>query len=61
VTAPKADLALWVDADDAARKRRALARDDGGFDAHWNMWQAQFEEHVAREHPQRLAVRLTNE
>ncbi|MCX7522175.1 ATP-binding protein [Microbacterium sp. STN6] len=54
-TAPLADLRVWVTADDAVRKRRALARDNGGFDAHWEGWQRQFERFLARERPLELA------
>jgi uridine kinase len=46
-----ADLCVWLDADDAVRKTRALARDRGGFDPFWDMWQEQFDAFVAREKP----------
>lgn len=46
-----ADLCVWVDADDAIRKTRALARDRGGFDPFWDMWQEQFDAFVACEKP----------
>jgi hypothetical protein len=46
-----ATLTVWLDADDAIRKSRALARDLGAFDAHWDDWQAQFETFVAAEEP----------
>jgi len=48
---PLSDVRVWITADDAVRKRRALARDHGAFDAHWDRWQRQFEEFVAAEHP----------
>jgi uridine kinase len=51
-----ADLAVWLDADDVIRKRRALERDAGAFDAHWDEWQAQFERFVAREAPRARAA-----
>ena len=46
-----ADLAVWLDADDALRKERALARDGATFEAHWDAWQQDFDRYVAREHP----------
>jgi len=46
-----ADLRIWLDADDEVRKARALARDHGGFDPFWQMWQEQFERFVAMEDP----------
>lgn len=45
------DVRVWLTADDAVRKRRALARDQGAFDAHWDVWQRQFDAFVATEHP----------
>lgn len=54
-SAALADLRLWLQADGAVRKRRALARDDGAFDAHWAMWQRQFAAFQRREQPRRLA------
>jgi hypothetical protein len=49
--APLADLRIWLTADDGVRKDRALRRDRGGFDAHWDHWQAQFDDFLARETP----------
>ncbi|WP_345764341.1 ATP-binding protein [Diaminobutyricibacter sp. McL0608] len=49
--APFADLRIWLAADDHLRKGRALRRDNGGFDAHWDHWQSQFEEYLERETP----------
>lgn len=48
---PLSDVRVWLTADDAVRKRRALARDQGGFDAYWDRWQRQFDAFVAAEHP----------
>lgn len=50
-----ADVRIWLDADEATRKRRALARDAGAFDDHWDMWTDQMEAFVARERPLALA------
>lgn len=49
--APFSQLRIWIGADDEVRKRRALERDHGGFDAHWDEWQRQFDAFVDREHP----------
>jgi uridine kinase len=49
--APLADLRIWLTADDRLRKERALRRDHGGFDAHWDHWQEQFDDFLARETP----------
>lgn len=48
---PLADLALWLDADDALRKERALARDGLSFATHWDQWQRDFDGYVERERP----------
>ena len=39
---------VWVDAPAVARKRAALARDQGAFDAFWDLWDAQWRWHAAR-------------
>ncbi|WP_161498758.1 nucleoside/nucleotide kinase family protein [Microterricola pindariensis] len=49
--AAHADVTVWVSADDTVRKRRALERDAGGFDAHWDEWQAQWELYEVVERP----------
>ena len=51
-----ADLTVWLQADDALRKERAIARDGAAFAAEWDRWQEQFERFVAREHPLALAT-----
>jgi uridine kinase len=53
--APLADLRVWLSADDGVRKRRALTRDAGGFDAHWDGWEMQWQRFVRRESPRLLA------
>ena len=50
-----ADFAIWVDLSDAARKRRALARDGALFAPHWDAWAEQEREFIDREHPEALA------
>lgn len=58
--APLSDVRVWLDADDGIRKQRALARDGGGFEAHWDQWQQDWEAYRARDQPERWAgVRLT--
>lgn len=47
----RAHLALWLDADDALRKERALERDGATFASHWDQWQSEFERYLAREKP----------
>lgn len=54
-TAPLADLRVWLTASDDVRKERALARDAGGFEAHWDQWQEQWERLVDAERPEELA------
>ena len=43
-----ATVLVWVEASDETRKRRALCRDGGTFDAHWEMWDAQWRHYLAR-------------
>lgn len=52
---PLADLALWVELDDATRKRRALARDGDTYAPHWDRWAAQEVAFIEREQPRALA------
>lgn len=57
--APLATLRIWLDADNLVRKHRALARDRGGFDAHWDEWDSQYGEFLTDERPSEHAdVRL---
>ncbi|RWZ61603.1 ATP-binding protein [Labedella populi] len=53
--APLADLRVWIDAPAEVRKDRALARDAGGFDEHWDMWSSQVARFERREDPRSLA------
>jgi uridine kinase len=53
---PYADVTVWLDADDALRKRRALDRDGEVFAREWDRWQAQFERYVERERPREAAM-----
>jgi hypothetical protein len=54
---------VWVDAPYAIRRRRALERDLGAFDPHWDAWEADWRRHLARARDGRrpdLRVRLTD-
>ena len=50
-----AHLGVWVQLDDAARRRRALARDGPAYEPWWGMWAAQELRFIDREHPDRVA------
>ncbi|WP_066899516.1 aminobenzoate synthetase [Mycolicibacterium houstonense] len=50
-----ADLGIWVDADDAQRKRRALERDGDTYRPHWDRWAAQEDVFIARFRPRECA------
>lgn len=50
-----ADLAIWVDAPEESRKRRALERDGEGYAPHWRRWAAQERAHISRHRPAELA------
>jgi hypothetical protein len=45
-------LAIWVEADDAQRKQRALRRDGETYLPHWDRWAAQEDDYIAAHHPQ---------
>jgi hypothetical protein len=51
----RADFGVWVELDDARRKARALARDGGAYEPHWNRWAAQEDAFLLREDPRALA------
>ena len=54
-SAPLADHTIWVELDDAARKRRALERDGDTYAPHWERWALQELQFIARENPKALA------
>lgn len=58
VTAGIADVRIWVESGDAARKRRALARDGDTYRPHWDRWARQEESHLHRDEPRSLATRI---
>lgn len=48
-------LAVWVDAPEPSRRRRALERDGDAYAPHWERWAAQEREHLARHDPRGIA------
>ncbi|WP_235515472.1 AAA family ATPase [Curtobacterium sp. Leaf183] len=54
-SAPLASVRVWLTADDAVRKRRALDRDGEVFRAEWERWAHQEDAFIAAEHPEALA------
>nr|WP_246287219.1 ATP-binding protein [Schumannella luteola] len=50
-----ADLGIWIDLDDAERRRRAIGRDGETYAPHWERWARQEEAFAARERPRELA------
>jgi hypothetical protein len=40
---------VWLEAADAVRRERALARDGAGYEPHWDRWAEQERRHFARE------------
>ena len=55
---------VWVEASEPLRKSRALVRDDGRFDDHWEIWDRQWRRHSARLESRRRAdvlVRVVGE
>lgn len=57
-TASLADVRVWVESGDAARKARAMARDGDTYRPHWDRWAAQEIRHVQRDDPRALATRV---
>nr|NLI51455.1 hypothetical protein [Propionibacterium sp.] len=51
----RASFGIWVDADPAARRRRALSRDGDAYAPHWDRWAAQERAHWAAHRPWELA------
>jgi energy-coupling factor transporter ATP-binding protein EcfA2 len=46
---------IWVDAEPAVRRARALARDGDTYAPHWDRWSAQEDAYAARERPRERA------
>ncbi len=56
---PLSDVRVWLAADDALRKRRALDRDGDAFRSHWDQWQQEWAAYLEQEAPEsRATVRL---
>ncbi len=55
VAARLATRRIWVEADDAVRRARAIARDGDAFAREWERWDAQWRAHVDRDDPRALA------
>lgn len=54
-SAAAATLRIWVEADDALRQERAIARDGDTYRPHWERWAAQEEAFIAQHSPRHLA------
>lgn len=54
-SAPLASLGVWLVADDAVRKRRAIDRDGDVFAVEWDRWARQEDAFIAAEDPESLA------
>lgn len=60
VSAPLADLAVWIELDEPERRRRALARDGDAYRPHWDRWAAQERAAQAADRPRDLADLLVD-
>ncbi|MGU3411681.1 ATP-binding protein [Microbacterium sp. M1A1_1b] len=54
-SAPMASVRVWLAADDAVRKRRAIDRDGDVFATEWDRWARQEDAFIAAEAPESLA------
>jgi hypothetical protein len=54
-SATLATCTVWLELDESARKVRALARDQGGYDPYWDIWAAQERLHWRENRPWILA------
>lgn len=57
-TAGLADVRIWLDAAEPARKSRALARDGETYRPHWERWAQQEQKHLRRDDPRSHATRV---
>lgn len=56
---PLSHVRVWLAADDALRKQRALDRDGEAFRTHWDQWQREWASYLEQETPEgRATVRL---
>lgn len=51
VSAPYADVSIWLDSPKTSRRSRALERDGDAYRPHWQRWAAQELEHMRRNAP----------
>ena len=56
-TSRLADIRIWLEAPESARKVRALTRDGETYRPHWDRWAAQELEHLRAHHPRAQATR----
>jgi hypothetical protein len=47
---------VWLAADDALRKQRALDRDGEAFRTHWDQWQEEWAAYLEHDTPERRAT-----
>ncbi|WEK59728.1 MAG: hypothetical protein P0Y60_10090 [Candidatus Microbacterium colombiense] len=57
-TAALADVRVWLESAEPARKTRALARDGDTYRPHWDRWAAQERRHLIRDAPRSHATRI---
>lgn len=55
------DRAVWVELDDAERRRRAIERDGDLFAREWERWARQEEWHARRHGPRELASEIVSD
>jgi len=60
VSASRATLRVWIEADATTRQRNAFARDGAGYEPWWDVWAAQEREHRLAHDPVALADVLIN-
>lgn len=56
--AASAPVRVWVEAEDAVRRERALRRDGATYEPHWERWAAQEREHLRANDPRSLATHV---
>jgi len=60
VAAALAPVRVWVEADDAVRRERALRRDGATYEPHWDRWAAQERDHLSENDPRSLATHVVD-
>ncbi|GAB3154836.1 AAA family ATPase [Microbacterium neimengense] len=53
-----APVRVWVEADDAVRRERALRRDGATYEPHWERWATQEQDHLRQNGPRSLATHI---